>query len=94
MPCFDHATWRGSPFSCSRNQRSKIAEGDYESKVPSTETIEVARVGHALNSMSEAIAQREREIEQLAYYDSLTHLPNRTLLLKTIRSGQSLWTRL
>ncbi|WMW79702.1 EAL domain-containing protein [Undibacterium cyanobacteriorum] len=70
------------PLVVLETSAQKIAEGDYESKVPSTETIEVARVGQALNSMSEAIAQREREIEQLAYYDNLTHLPNRTLLLK------------
>ncbi len=87
--CLALITRRGvvRPLVVLETSAQKIAEGDYESKVPSTETIEVARVGHALNSMSEAIAQREREIEQLAYYDSLTHLPNRTLLLKQFEAA-------
>jgi diguanylate cyclase (GGDEF)-like protein len=70
------------PLDVLEKSALRIADGDYESKVPPTRTTEVARVGNALNSMSEAIAQREREIEQLAYFDNLTHLPNRTMLLK------------
>lgn len=60
----------------------QLAAGDYASRVPPTKTEEVERVGLALNSMATAIAAREREIEHLAYYDALTDLPNRTLLLK------------
>lgn len=61
----------------------QIATGNYDSKVPLTRATEIAQVGIALNTMSDAIATREAEIEQLAYYDQLSHLPNRTLLLKT-----------
>ncbi len=60
----------------------KFAAGDYVSKIPPSKTEEVERVGQALNSMVSAIASREREIEHLAFYDTLTNLPNRTLLLK------------
>ncbi|MFZ6799607.1 EAL domain-containing protein [Undibacterium sp. Di24W] len=60
----------------------QIATGNYDSKVPLTRATEIAQVGIALNTMSDAIATREAEIEQLAYYDQLSHLPNRTLLLK------------
>jgi hypothetical protein len=48
--------------------------------VSSTE--EVDRVSHALSTMTSAIAQREQEIERLAFRDPLTDLPNRTFLLK------------
>ncbi len=65
----------------------QIASGNYESRVPGSKIIEIERVGSALNSMAEAIGARETEIEQLAYYDPLTHLPNRTLLLKNNESG-------
>lgn len=61
----------------------QIAAGNYDSKVPLTRATEIAQVGTALNTMSDAIATREAEIEQLAYYDQLSHLPNRTLLLKS-----------
>lgn len=60
----------------------KIADGDYQTKVSRSKTEEVERVGQALNAMATAIANREQEIEHLAYYDALTNLPNRTLLLK------------
>ncbi len=59
-----------------------IASGDYSSKLASTSIAEIDRVGKALNSMGTAIAERETEIEFLAYYDALTGLPNRTSLVK------------
>jgi diguanylate cyclase (GGDEF)-like protein len=62
----------------------EIAGGNYASKVPPSKTIEIERVGIALNSMVTAIAQREQDIEQLAYYDSLTHIANRTHFLKDL----------
>ena len=61
----------------------QIASGDYKTKVPPTKTEEIHRVGEAINAMTTAIDKREQEIEHLAYYDSRTDLPNRTLLLKT-----------
>lgn len=60
----------------------QIAAGNYSFVVPKNKTEEVERVGHAINTMASAIATREKEIEQLAYYDPITHLPNRTLMLR------------
>ncbi|MFZ6863958.1 EAL domain-containing protein [Undibacterium sp. Ji67W] len=62
----------------------KIAAGDYQTQVPISKTEEIAKVGLALNTMSNAIASREKDIEHLAFYDALTGLPNRTYLLKTL----------
>ena len=61
----------------------QIASGDYKTKVPPTKTEEIHRVGEAINAMTSAIAIREHENEHLAYYDTRTDLPNRSLLLKT-----------
>ena len=60
----------------------QIADGNYAYVVPKNKTEEVERVGQAINTMASAIATREKEIEQLAYYDPITHLPNRTLMLR------------
>ncbi|CAM8649170.1 COG5001 Predicted signal transduction protein containing a membrane domain, an EAL and a GGDEF domain [Comamonadaceae bacterium] len=63
-----------------------IAEGDYAHRMALTGTREVDRVGSALNTMAEAVAQREQQIVRLAYQDSLTGLPNRTALLTPLQS--------
>lgn len=70
------------PLNQLEQSARQIAEGNYASKVPATRATEVARVGQALNTMGDAIAAREAEIEQLAYFDPLSGLPNRILLLK------------
>jgi diguanylate cyclase (GGDEF)-like protein len=70
------------PLATLEARALQIASGDYKSTFPMSKTEEIQRVGQALNTMTTAIISREREIEQLAYYDTRTNLPNRTLLLK------------
>lgn len=67
----------------------RIADGDYTSRIATTRTQEVDRVGLALNTMIEAVAQRERDIVHLAFHDPLTGLPNRTALLKPVADSQT-----
>ena len=67
----------------------RIADGDYTSRISTTRTQEVDRVGLALNTMIEAVAQRERDIVHLAFHDPLTGLPNRTALLKPVADSQT-----
>ncbi len=61
----------------------RIAGGDYGTPVLVTRVEELDRVGHALATMTDAIAAREQEIERLAFRDPLTGLPNRTYLLES-----------
>jgi len=70
------------PLATLERAAKRIAKGDYTNRVPTTSTQEVDRVGLALNTMTEAVAQRERDIVHLAFHDPLTGLPNRTSLLK------------
>lgn len=65
----------------------RIAAGDYAGPMLVSSTAEVDRVSYALSTMTSAIAQREREIERLAFRDPLTDLPNRTYLLKQCDAG-------
>jgi diguanylate cyclase (GGDEF)-like protein len=60
-----------------------IAAGHYASAALDASTQEFERVGQALNAMAGAIAQREQEIERLAFRDALTGLPNRSFLIQT-----------
>jgi diguanylate cyclase (GGDEF)-like protein len=60
---------------------NKIAQGDYTLHMHPTGTLEIDQVGDALNTVADAVAQREQQIVRLAYQDALTGLPNRTALL-------------
>jgi diguanylate cyclase (GGDEF)-like protein len=74
------------PLAQLESAAQRIAAGDYNTRVPYSSAEEVDRVGQALNTMTDAVAQRERQIVQLAFHDTLTGLPNRTALLSPIRA--------
>jgi diguanylate cyclase (GGDEF)-like protein len=73
-----------TPLATLESAARTIAQGDYQTKVHSTGTQEVDRVGAALNTMAEAVSLREQQIVRLAYEDALTGLPNRTALLNPL----------
>lgn len=70
-----------TPLRALESGARDIAAGNYAIRVPQTGTTEVDRVGGALNTMAETVAEREQQIVRLAYDDALTGMPNRTALL-------------
>ncbi|OYT92469.1 MAG: hypothetical protein CFE43_08465 [Burkholderiales bacterium PBB3] len=75
-----------TPLRALESAARDIAQGNYASRVPTTGTTEIDRVGGALNTMAETVAQREEQIVRLAYEDALTGLPNRTALLQPMQT--------
>ncbi len=63
----------------------RVEEGDYTQAVPVGGPREVSELARRFNFMREGIAAREREVLKLAYRDTLTDLPNRTLLNDRLR---------
>jgi diguanylate cyclase (GGDEF)-like protein len=66
----------------------RIAAGEYEGRVASDGHDEIAGLAETFNSMANAVQNRASEIHNLAYFDPLTNLPNRRLLMD--RLGQAL----
>ncbi|GAB4396551.1 MAG: hypothetical protein OHK0048_01680 [Rhodoferax sp.] len=87
--------WRTSrsvvqPLAELEHSAQRIAQGNYSAPMPHSPVAEVDRVRQALTQMRNDIAQREQQVQQLAFYDPLTQLPNRTLLLRqTFGSGRA-----
>lgn len=60
----------------------KIRQGEEVERFPVQSTTEVNTLSSAISSMQQGIIKREREIERLAFYDSVTMLPNRNSFIK------------
>ncbi len=73
------------PLRALASVAKRIQQGDYQSPIPEFPTIEVRSLSQAFRGMQEGIQQREAEINQLAYYDSLTDLPNRNSFVRQLQ---------
>ncbi|GAA4015351.1 putative bifunctional diguanylate cyclase/phosphodiesterase [Actimicrobium antarcticum] len=64
----------------------RLGEGDYASGVDIRGDDEISKLARAFDSMRGEISRREAETLRLAYWDTLTDLPNRAQLVKTLVS--------
>jgi diguanylate cyclase len=55
----------------------RLEKGDYKGRIESAREDEIGTLAQAFDSMRDGIARREQEIRRLAYWDTLTNLPNR-----------------
>ena len=55
----------------------RLGTGDFDGPIPVGGGEEIAELSNAFGAMRSGIANREAEIHKLAYWDSLTDLPNR-----------------
>ncbi len=65
----------------------RLGRGDYQDRLEIKGDDEIGELSRAFESMRDGISHREVEIGRLAYWDTLTDLPNRALLIKTLTSA-------
>lgn len=68
----------------------KLEEGDYSVHLENHRTDELGRLSSAFDSMTTAIADREKSILRLAYWDEMTGLPNRSLFMRQLTDAVKL----
>ena len=69
------------PLSALAVTARRLEQGDYKGQIDVTRKDEIGALAQAFDSMREGIAKREQEIRRLAYWDTLTSLPNRAQFL-------------
>ncbi|UMR29270.1 EAL domain-containing protein [Massilia sp. MB5] len=69
------------PLSQLAQTAKRLERGDYKGRIAVERRDEVGALAQALDSMRDGIARREQEIRRLAYWDTLTNLPNRAQFL-------------
>ena len=62
----------------------RLGAGDYAGQIPTGGGEEIAELSNAFDTMRTGIAKREAEIHKLAYWDSLTDLPNRAQFTRNL----------
>jgi diguanylate cyclase (GGDEF)-like protein len=65
------------PISQLADTAKRLEQGDYKGQIDTSREDEIGALAHAFDAMREGIAKREQEIRRLAYWDTLTNLPNR-----------------
>ncbi|CDG83325.1 putative bifunctional diguanylate cyclase/phosphodiesterase [Janthinobacterium agaricidamnosum] len=87
------------PLSQLADTAKRLEQGDYKASIDLNRNDQIGALAQAFNSMREGIAKREQEIRRLAYWDTLTNLPNRAqfvlllddALVEAARRGQPIF---
>ena len=62
----------------------RLGAGDYKTTIDIQRNDEIGDLANSFSHMRDAIAHREKEISRLAYWDTLTNLPNRALFTEML----------
>ncbi|CAN7310914.1 EAL domain-containing protein [Pseudoduganella sp. LjRoot289] len=65
------------PLTLLADTAKRLERGDYKGQIAFKREDEIGALAQAFDSMRDGIAKREQEIRRLAYWDTLTGLPNR-----------------
>lgn len=75
------------PITQLAESAKKLEEGDYSVNLASSEIDELDKLSNAFNSMTAAIADREKSILKLAFWDEMTELPNRAQFMQQLANS-------
>ena len=75
------------PIKALVSAAQKISEGTYVKQFPNSNTIEMKTLSGAISDMQQGIIEREEEINHLAFFDTLTQLPNRNQFYQHINNA-------
>jgi len=78
------------PITQLAESAKKLEEGDYSLNLDNSEIHELDQLSNAFNSMSAAIADREKSIIKLAFWDEMTELPNRAQFMQQLANGMQM----
>jgi len=73
------------PITALSETANQLARGNYGVEVKTNRRDEIGRLSKAFNAMREAIALREKKVNQLAFWDDVTGLPNRAAFMKKLQ---------
>lgn len=73
-----------SPLRHLTQLAEKIRRGEYQTQLPEKGSREIQQLAQAFDAMQSGIQKREMAIQDLAYNDPLTKLPNRNAFMKAI----------
>lgn len=65
----------------------RLGAGDYTAAITVKRNDEIGDLAHTFATMRDGIANREKEIRRLAYWDTLTNLPNRALFVSMLQDA-------
>lgn len=65
----------------------RFGRGDYQVQIDIKRDDEIGSLAQTLVTMRDNIAQREAEVRRLAFWDTLTELPNRVLFLEQLENA-------
>ncbi|MBC3916890.1 EAL domain-containing protein [Undibacterium sp. CY18W] len=65
----------------------RLGAGDYTATIDVKQKDEIGDLARTFTTMRDGIAQREKEIRRMAYWDTLTNLPNRALFTEMLEEA-------
>ncbi len=77
------------PLSKLANIAQHMGQGDYTEQIEFGRKDEIGALALAFSTMREGIAKRELEISRLAYWDTLTNLPNRLQFTRLLHEAMT-----